>query len=506
MTTSDRKATRLICSLTASDAKSMRADMLAAAKAGADAVECRLDYLRPIPDAVALKALLAGHRVDVIATCRAPRQGGQFAGSESQRLDVLRHAAKAGATFVDVEDDVPVADWPKGRVICSFHDMAGRPDDLGSIARRLDASPAEVNKLAVVAGGPEDALAALEVLRACRKPTIALAMGEAGAASRILARKFCAVGTFASLHPGAESAAGQFTLQEMRELVRWDSLSPATSVYGVIGCPVAHSMSPAIHNAAFTAAGLDAVYVPLLIQPGEGHFRRFMDALVARPWLDWRGLSVTIPHKENALAYVGAGNCDGLARQIGAVNTITLRPDGLRGDNTDYSAALEAMCVAMGIRREALAASHLAVLGAGGVARAIVAGLRHYRAEVTVYNRTVARAEALGREFACHAAGLADIANTTAEILIHCTPIGMHPKVDACPLATIPPQVKVVFDAIYNPPRTRLLEMAETAGCKTVSGVEMFVNQAVAQYQAWTGRPAPRQVMRDVVLARLADR
>lgn len=501
--TSDRKATRLICPLTASDAKSMRADMVAAAKAGADTVECRLDYLRPIPDAGGLKTLLAGHPVDVIATCRAPRQGGQFVGSESQRLDILRRAAQAGAAFVDIEDDVPVADWPKGRVICSFHDMAGRPDDLEAIARRLEASPAEANKLAFVASGPQDALAALEVLRACRKPTIALAMGEAGAASRILARKFGAFGTFASLQAGGESAPGQFTLQEMRGLFRWDDHTPATAAYGVIGCPVGHSMSPAIHNAAFTAAGLDAVYVPLLIQPGESHFRRFMDALVARPWLDWRGLSVTIPHKENALAYVGAGNCDALARRIGAVNTITLRPDGLRGDNTDYSAALDALCAAMGVRREALAAKHLAVLGAGGAARAIVAGLRHYLAEVTVYNRTVARAEALGREFSCHSGALADIAETTAEILINCTPIGMHPKADATPLATIPPQVKVVFDTIYNPPRTRLLELAERAGCRTVSGVEMFVHQAVGQFQLWTDRPAPLDVMRRVVLENL---
>ena len=185
--------------------------------------------------------------------------------------------------------------------------MVGCPDDLTSVARRLEGSPAEVSKIAFVAAGPADALAALELLRVCRKPMTALAMGEAGAASRLLARKFGAFGTFASLHAGAESAPGQFALAEMRELFRWDSLSPTTSVYGVIGCPVAHSLSPAIHNAAFAAAGLDAVYVPLLVQAGEANFRRFLDALTARPWLDWRGLSVTIPHKENALAYVGAG-------------------------------------------------------------------------------------------------------------------------------------------------------------------------------------------------------
>ena len=502
----DRTKTRLICTLTASDAAAMRADMEAAAVAGADTVECRLDYLRPIPGAGVLKALLGGAPVEVIATCRAVRQGGSFAGSEEQRLEILRLAAGAGAAYVDIEDDVPPADWPRAKVICSFHDMAGRPADLGAVARRLEASGEEVNKkVAFVAAGPQDALAALELVRNSRKPTIALAMGEAGVASRILARKVGAFGTFASLHEGGESAAGQLTLEKMRKLYRWDSQTSATSVYGVIGCPVGHSMSPAIHNAALAAAGLDAVYVPVLVQPGEGNFRAFMDALLARPWLDWRGLSVTIPHKENALAYVGADNCEALARQIGAVNTIVIGPDGrLRGDNTDYTAALEALCAAMGIRRAGLAARHVAVVGAGGAARAIVAGLRECLAEVSIYNRTAARAEALAKEFGCHAGGLAELAETSAEILVNCTSVGMHPKVDESPLAAIPASVKVVFDTVYNPPRTRLLEMAEAAGCKTVSGVEMFVNQAVAQFQLWTGKAAPVDVMRRVVMTELA--
>jgi 3-dehydroquinate dehydratase/shikimate dehydrogenase len=502
---SDR--TRLICTLTSPDVPSMRADMAAAAAAGADAVECRLDYLAKPPDDADLKALFAAAPVETIATCRPLRQGGHFTGEEGRRLAVLRRAAELGATFVDVEEDVDPSAWPAGRVILSYHNFTGCPGDLEEIARRLDDSPAEINKkIAFTASGPEDALRALEVLRTCRKPTIALAMGEAGAASRILARKFGAFGTFASLHPGAESAPGQFTLQEMRQLYRWDSQTPTTAVYGVIGSPVAHSMSPAIHNAAFAAAGLDAVYVPLLVEPGESNFRRFMDALMARPWLHWGGLSVTIPHKENALAYVAPSNCEALARKIGAVNTITFGPQGrLRGDNTDYGAALDALCRAMGIRREALAPKSVAVLGAGGVARAIVAGLRQYLAEVTIYNRTVSRAEALAAEFSCRAAGLDALAETSAEILINCTSVGMHPNVDDCPVQAIPPKVAVVFDTIYNPARTRLLKHAEKT-CLTVSGLDMFVNQAVAQFELWTGRPAPADVMRRVVLENLSQR
>ena len=186
------------------------------------------------------------------------------------------------------------------------------------------------------------------------------------------------------------------------------------------------------------------------------------------------------------------------------MNTLTLRPDGsLRGENTDYAAALDALCGAMGIDRAGLAGRRLAVLGAGGAARAIVAALAACRAEVTVYNRTVARAEALAEEFGVQAAPLDAAARFDGEAVINCTPIGMHPRVGASPLDGLPPAVRVVFDTIYNPIETRLLRTARQAGRLTVTGLEMFVNQAVAQFEAWTGRPAPRDVMREVVRRRL---
>ena len=482
----------------------MRRDMLAAARAGADAVELRLDYLQPLPSPEALRRLLAEAPLETIATCRPLRQGGRFAGKEADRLKILSQAADMGASFLDVEMDVPVADRPAGATILSHHDFDRCPADLDRIASQLKASGGSVGKIAFAAQGPEDALRALDILRAASKPTIALAMGEEGVLSRILARKFGAFGTFAALEGGAESAPGQPTLRQFKDLYGWDRIGPATEVYGVIGCPVAHSMSPAVHNGAFAAEGLAAVYVPVLIQPGAENFDRFMDSLRARPWLDWRGLSVTIPHKENALRYVGADRCEELARRIGAVNTITLGTDGaLRGDNTDYAAALEALCAAMGIGREALAGRPVAVIGAGGAARAIVAGLAHAGAAVTVYNRTLARAEELAGEFGCSAAGFDAAARTGAEVLINCTPIGMWPHVDNCPLEAIPPAVRVVFDTIYNPLGTRLLQLAKDARCVAIPGLEMFVQQAVAQFQIWTGRNAPVSVMREVVRKRL---
>jgi shikimate dehydrogenase len=157
----------------------------------------------------------------------------------------------------------------------------------------------------------------------------------------------------------------------------------------------------------------------------------------------------------------------------------------------------------MGIAREGLAGRRLAVIGAGGAARAIVAALAHYRADVTIYNRTVSRGEALAGEFGCAAAGLDGLASLEAEIVINCTPLGMHPNVADSPLASIPPCVRVVFDTIYNPVRTRLIALADQAGCRTVTGVDMFVNQGATQFRLWTGRPAPADVMRQVVIERL---
>ncbi len=475
-----------------------------AKQAGADLVEVRLDFLAEIPSDADLTQLLTSIPLGVIVTCRPRREGGRFSGDESRRLGLLRAAAKAGAEFLDVEMDVPEQSQPGGQIIRSHHDFSGAGADLEAAAESMDASLSAVNKLAFVAPGPEDALRAFDIIRACNKPTIALAMGEAGVLTRILAPKFDAMGSFASLVKGAESAPGQLTIDELKNLYRWDSINAETFCCGVVGCPVSHSMSPAIHNAAFDQAQVNAVYVPLPVQPGADNFNRFMDALLARPWLNWRGMSVTIPHKENALAYVGSDNCDELARAIGAINTITISPDGsLRGDNTDYAAAIDALCDTMGIVREQLKGRSAAVLGAGGAARAIVAALSHYGAETTVFNRTVSRAESLADEFACKARSIDDAGKIDAEIVINCTPLGMHPNTDACPLAVIPSCVEVVFDTIYNPIETQLLRRARGAGCKTVSGLEMFVRQATAQFEIWTDVPAPRDTMRDVVLHHL---
>jgi 3-dehydroquinate dehydratase/shikimate dehydrogenase len=377
------------------------------------------------------------------------------------------------------------------------------PEDLDQRLGQMDADPAAINKLAFAARGPEDAITAAAAVRKCTKPTLAMAMGAEGLLSRLAARKFGAWGTFAALDEDAASAPGQPTLDQIRHLYRWDRQGPETMLFGVIGWPIAHSMSPAIHNAALAAAEIDGLYLPLLVRPGRDDFFRLLDAIGEHPWLDVRGLSVTIPHKHHALEYVGQAQCDPLAVRIGAVNTITFQPDGtLAGDNTDYAAALDSLCGAMDIPPEQLAGRSVAVLGAGGVARAVVAALAHYHADVTIYNRTRRRAEQLAAEFDARSGDLS-AAPGPAEIVINCTSVGMHPHVEQTPLESLPKSAGVVFDTIYNPVRTRLLTQARHAGATAISGLEMFVAQAAAQFQRWLARPAARDVMRQIILDRL---
>jgi shikimate dehydrogenase len=284
-----------------------------------------------------------------------------------------------------------------------------------------------------------------------------------------------------------------------------------------VGSPIMHSMSPAIHNAGFEAIGFDGVYLPMLVEPGWESFKAFMETFVPFEGLDLCGLSVTIPHKENALRYLKekGAEVEELAEAIGAVNTIVVDRSGpepkLRGFNTDYAAILDSITEKMGIEREELENYRVAVIGAGGTGRTAAAALAHYGATVVIYNRTKERADALAKEFDGRSgkvvsARLEKLCDSCCHIFINTTSVGMYPKVDESPIGDRPPKFEaetVVFDTIYNPMKTKLLGQAEEAGAKTIGGVEMFVRQAAGQFEAWTGKEAPVKVMRKIIEKRL---
>jgi 3-dehydroquinate dehydratase/shikimate dehydrogenase len=276
-------------------------------------------------------------------------------------------------------------------------------------------------------------------------------------------------------------------------------------------------MSPAIHNASFDCVGHDGVYLPLLVNPGYESFKAFMESFLEFKPLHLSGLSVTIPHKENALRYLKekGAEVEPLAERIGALNTISIeRVDDrlrLRGKSTDYAAILDTITSTLNITREQLKEKRIAVLGAGGTGRTAVAALAHYGATVVVYNRTKERADALAQEFNGHtgqvvAARMEKLCDSCCHIFINTTSVGMHPKIDESPLGDNPPKFTsetLVFDTIYNPLETKLLKQAREAGAKTVGGIEMFVRQAAGQFEAWTGKPAPTDIMRHVIEQRL---
>ena len=511
--------TRLCVAIFVDSVEQARRDIATAAEAGADMVELRLDTF-PGGEGGEL-----AHRsiLPAIMTIRAPWEGGRpSTQSDADRVATLQFYSHL-TRYTDIELETfkrtPVDRSQLSGLIVSSHDFAGRPDRLYNILAELNASSADIIKLVWTARTIRDNLEAFEILLNKQMPTIALCMGEAGLISRILAKKFGAFLSFATLPGDAGTAPGQISITDMKRLYRWDAINPKTKVYGVVASPVAHSMSPAIHNAAFDETGHDGVYLPLLVNPGYESFKAFMESFVNFAGLDLSGLSVTLPHKENALRYLkekGAA-VEPLAEQIGAVNTVIIdRSAGgdavLRGINTDYAAILDSITAKLGVSREDLANYRVAVIGAGGTGRTAVAALAHYGATVVVYNRTKDRAEALAAEFNGRsgkvvAAAMDKLCDSCCQVYVNTTSVGMHPNVDASPFGEnespkLSPET-VVFDTVYNPPQTKLLKQAEAAGAKTIGGIEMFVRQAAAQFEAWTGLPAPTDVMRGVVERRL---
>lgn len=459
-----------------------------------DLFELRLDYLQELD----LARLLSGRTRPVIVTNRPVRQGGRWAGSEQLRIWFLRQAVQLGADYVDAEDDSVAELGPKGssRLIISHHDLDRTPQDLRPLYRRLAGLGADIVKVVTTARSIEDTLAVFRMLGSARMPAIGLAMGEAGVITRILAPRYGAFLTFASLERGKESAPGQLTVQDLVHMYRFRAIGPRTALYGVIARPVAHSLSPLVHNTAFAQNSLDAVYLPLLVDD----VKRFIDVFSE---FGFEGFSVTIPHKESALRC--ASEVEPVAAAIGAVNTLVRRSGGWFGANTDWIAVVRSLEEALA--PEKLAGKRFLLVGAGGAARAMAFGLRQRGCDILIANRTYERGVVLAQSVGGAAIHLEDVSKAEADILLNATSVGMYPNTEVSPVPreALRPGM-VVFDSVYNPLDSLLLRQAREAGCRVVSGLEMFILQAAEQFRLWTGREAPVALMRDVVLQALRAR
>ena len=463
----------------------------AAARAArwADVVEIRADYVRDLD----LAELLGAKPCPVLFTLRSSTEGGEYRGPERDRLETIAAAARRGADFVDVEFS---ASWkavldnvPKERVVLSHHDFERTPLDLDSILDAMSATGAGTIKIATRARALEDNVRVARLLaRASAQGVraVVLAMGREGMASRVLGPLWGSWLTFASDPEGEETAEGQIPADLLVENYRVRAIGPSTRVYGVVGAPLGHSLSPRIHNAAFAAAGRDAVFLPLEAASADD-FVAFQEAC------EIQGAAVTIPYKE--AMHARARSLSVAAESTGAVNTLVRVDSGWHGENTDVEGFLRPLA-----RRMHLERTRAVVLGAGGAARAAVYALKSQGAAVAIVGRNAGKARLLaGRLSAEHAAWDA-LPGLSWDLLVNATPVGMYPNVDETPVPAACLQGRGwVYDLVYNPAETRLLREARERGCSTIAGREMFLAQAVRQQQIWFGAAPEDAPMRQAL-------
>ncbi|MFN0110645.1 MAG: shikimate dehydrogenase [Blastocatellia bacterium] len=474
----------------------------------ADIIELRLDYLTADDCRTVIEQLpVLAEVANLLLTFRPREQGGQRDLSLADRQTFWRSLpteVTGAIRFADFEFDLvesfsqhsPVA-WEK--VICSWHNFAETPDDLIARYDRMAATPAAVVKIATMATGVWDCLETLKLIEHAqgKKPVIALAMSLAGLTTRILSLSRGAMLTFGSLRRGSESAAGQPTVDDLRRLYRVKQIDRQTEIFGIIGNPVGHSRSPLMHNRALEQIGRNGVYLPFEVQHAARFLRDFVHPTTRN--IDWqiRGLSVTIPHKVTVMPELD--NIDETAKTVGAVNTIVVEDDELHGYNTDVAGAMKPLNELINVR-----GARVAVIGAGGSARAICYGLNQRGADVTIFARDLNKAQLLADEFGAKLAAFETFSGD-ADVVINCTPIGMlHHSEGQSPLGADSLQgVKLVYDLVYTPEETALLRDAKAAGCQTLGGLAMLVGQAAEQFRLWTGQEAPLEALWQAALRRV---
>jgi len=472
------------------------------AEAGEGFLEFRLDFLdNPLAGALAIRGFLE-HFPDciILATCRRHQNHGRFNGSVEEQLAVLDLAVQAGAQAIDLEiDTAEVAQERlnqfrgRTRVIVSYHNFEATPP-LDTVVTRMMRVQADAYKVVTTARKPSDNLRVLSAAKALPKHRlVVLAMGELGFPTRVLSPVFGGIFTYAAPMYTEGTAAGQVSAHYLRHLYRVEKLGKSAKMYGVIADPIRHSISPAVHNRAFQARRLDAVYLPFLVSP---MYLRDFFSLAAK--LPLAGFSVTIPHKQKIIRYLDV--VDPLARRIGAVNTVWRKAGKWRGTNTDVAGIVGPLG-----RLVRLPKSSVLIVGNGGAARGAAYALADAGARIALVGRNADRVRALAKVCGAEALGREQLAGRHFDAVVHATPLGMFPHVDECFFnGNIPGDV--VFDMVYNPAETLLVKRAREQGRTVVPGIDMFVEQAVRQFELWTGESAPRAVMLKAAIEALNHR
>lgn len=501
----------------------------------AGAIEIRMDL---IVDG-SLSALIAAARrnsrkVEIIVTCRKKAEAAQMSaadGSEDESEDqknkkmaILKEAVDLDADFIDIElsegaDTIEElksycekGDGSK-KLIISCHDFKRTPGlaRLKELFHQCRKYEPGIVKIVTFANKPEDNLRMLSLIPYARKhkqEIIALCMGEKGRISRVMAPYLGNYLTFTALGRNAQSAPGQLTAAEMRQINKLldgeDQQQPSFSStlsagrhrqlrnYVLLGNPVGHSLSPLMHNTALQALGQEGRYNAFCVYDSAA-------AVQAIRGMDIRGASVTIPFKSAVMEYLDNISEDAL--QIGAVNTIVNNNGYLTGANTDWLGLIVTLREAMTIKGK-----KFAIIGAGGTARAAAYGIIREGGFPAIVNRTAENGKRLAAEFDCPFYLLDEMKKIEADCLINTTPVGMYPSIDQLPVDSgLLAGYKYVMDVIYNPLETKLLKDAHLRGCTVLTGLDMFVHQGAEQIKLWTGKEPDRALMKKVVKERLVN-
>ena len=481
-------------------------DMLATAESMArdnPFIEFRLDYLKqPMGALPKIHRFLETHQyVTAIGTCRRADNGGKFKGSLASQLEVLRKANAAGCQIVDLELQSALKAKPeavarlrsRAGLILSFHDFRATRN-LDETLEKMLKIPADFYKVGSTATTLSDNVAMMKFLQAQsgQHALIGLCMGEQGIISRVLSVRAGSVFTFGAISDDLKTAPGQVSARDLRSIYRIEQVDAATRIYGVAGDPIEHSLSPVIMNTAMRRENVNGVYLAL-------HAKTLKDLIHCVREIPLHGLSITMPYKQAILTHLD--NTDAHTTKIGACNTVVRGQDGkLYGFNTDVAGVVRPLEQRLSIEN-----AKVLVLGAGGAARAAVYGLKERGAEVWILNRTSAKAQKLARQAKARTIKRADLRKTAFDVIINATPVGMGNTRD-CPLKDDEIQARVVFDMVYDPVETHLLQVARAKGIAVIPGVEMFVQQAARQFEIWTGKPAPAGDMLRAVTIALQDR
>ncbi len=479
---------------------------IATAVALCDLIEVRLDCLEPLEletGADAITKLLQQAACESILTFRPSQEGGQRVLDDVTRQTFWSEAIFS-SSFFDVELDLaekfhspetsssmPI-DW--SRTICSHHDFAGVSAKLDQIYARMGLTPARVLKIAVQVDDAIDCLQVFKLLERARedgREMIAIAMGAAGIVTRILGPARGGFLTYASLDNETATAPGQLSISELTEVYRLEKINRETEIFGLIGCPVSHSLSPRIHNAAFAATETNAVFIPFETRDIKKFMKRMVHPRTRE--LDWRlrGLSVTAPHKLAVMDQLDW--IDPAAREIGAINTILVEGEALYGFNTDAPGFIKPVVQAFGDLRDA----RCAVIGAGGAASAALWSLKDAGAKPKLVARDAAKGSALAERFGAEWMPLKGACFEGFDVVVNATPLGTLGQFENETPATVTQLrgARLVYDLVYNPTETRFLREAREAGCQTLGGLAMLVAQATEQFKLWTGAAPPEGVM-----------